>query len=217
MSSSAMLRNATGLLFSACLLAACPSNDTPSGDAATAASPVTRDGGSAPTGRVVDGDSGVGAPDLTKLNTDYKAWQASTDKLRSCGFLDNGVFTFDPQTDLRCESLCLAAASCADLKTEVCNQLPANSLEDCLDRCPMDAFISCGDGTTASINSVCDLKNDCADGEDEQHCELFVCKAGGSRIAGSSVCDGVPDCDDGSDEMGCALICGKPRVVVFED
>ena len=76
---------------------------------------------------------------------------------------------------------------------------------------------------------MCDLKNDCPNGEDEAGCALehgtagcsdcsssvdecanggrFKCHLGGCVEAGR-VCDGHNDCADYSDEAGCAEIVG---------
>ena len=161
-------------------------------------------------------DAGTAAPpstyDAKSLNTDYEAWQARMDKLRSCGLLGQGEWPFDPQLDLRCESLCILAASCDDLETVLCDYLPVQSLENCFDLCTSDD-ISCGDGTKAPGFSACDLVSDCESGEDESHCETFRCKDDGQIIGSYYLCDGAADCSDGSDEEDCALLCGAPRVM----
>jgi hypothetical protein len=153
------------------------------------------------------GDAG-----LSNYGTDYAAWKASVDKLRNCGIVSEGEFPFDPTSDLRCESLCMLAASCADLKTELCETDAVQSIEDCFDECD-DEVVTCGDGTKASPDVVCDLSPDCGNGEDEKHCDMFSCKTGGMKISSYYLCDGEDDCDDGSDELGCATVCGQPRVI----
>lgn len=151
-------------------------------------------------------------PDVSALKSDYQAWEARIAKLRSCDVLDDGALPFDPRLDHRCESLCMIAASCAELKKEACDQAAAASLEACFDKCEEDVA-TCADGEKVSAHAVCDLAKDCGDGEDEKHCETFTC-ADGSHVAVTSRCDAEPDCTDESDEQGCALICGRPRVEI---
>ena len=215
MSPPVILRCASGLLFTLCSLTAChPGGSTSDGDAATGGQATPHDASGATSEHASASDAGKASPpDVANLNTDYKAWQASVDKLRSCGVYDKGVILFDPELDLRCESLCIVTASCADLKAEACDERPAKSLEDCSDHCPENDGIACGDGTMVPADTACDLQRDCANGEDEMHCETFTCKADSKVIGSYYVCDATPDCSDGADEVGCLLICGKPRVV----
>lgn len=90
------------------------------------------------------------------------------------------------------------------------DERPAKALDNCFERCDSDE-VTCGDGTTAPGDAACDLRNDCANGEDEKHCETFRCKADGRLNGSHDVCDETPDCRDESDEQGCALVCGRSR------
>ncbi|MDB4974562.1 MAG: basement rane-specific heparan sulfate proteoglycan core protein-like isoform [Myxococcaceae bacterium] len=192
-------------------------------DGGTHAAPATADASSGAVGQssAADAasasdatqDASTASPEPMQLDTDYGAFQAKLAKLRSCGIVNQGVFPFDPQLDLRCASLCVLAASCKDLETEACDERAVDSLESCFDLCTEDD-VSCGGGVTAPNRALCDLRPDCPTGEDEMHCETVACK-NGDVISSANACDGIPDCEDGSDEVGCALVCGKARVMNF--
>ena len=66
----------------------------------------------------------------------------------------------------------------------------------------------CDNGNCVHYNKICNLKDDCGDGTDEDSCDNhFVCNVKSnyskSYIALSSVCDGKDDCLDSSDESSC--------------
>jgi hypothetical protein len=179
------------------------------GDAAPVASPRPDDAGS-DAGIVADAKAPSAAPgtDGGVPATDYEAWLLRVDKLRGCGVVGEGAYPFFLPFHQRCESLCIVAASCEQLKSEACEQEPAESLEACFDGCSED-IVTCGDGQKVPSDAACDVKPDCKNGEDEKHCEIFQCASGGDKVGGFYRCDGEKDCEDGSDELGCALLCGQ--------
>ncbi|KAF8365530.1 hypothetical protein PRIPAC_83359 [Pristionchus pacificus] len=58
-------------------------------------------------------------------------------------------------------------------------------------------------------NWMCNLKKECANGEDEKNCPESFCFPGffncgeDKCIPGDFRCDGQPDCSNGADEIGC--------------
>ena len=69
-------------------------------------------------------------------------------------------------------------------------------------------IFTCGNGNCVLYSKVCNLKDDCDDGTDEENCQNhFACNVKSnyskSYIPLSSVCDGQYDCLDSSDEKYC--------------
>ena len=72
----------------------------------------------------------------------------------------------------------------------------------------------CSTGHCISSDSLCDLRNDCPDAEDEVGCitddgdgscpeSHFPCLAEGRCLPVGMKCDGQWQCSDGADEAGC--------------
>ncbi|XP_018006548.1 low-density lipoprotein receptor, partial [Hyalella azteca] len=77
--------------------------------------------------------------------------------------------------------------------------------------CPGETAIICNDGTCLIEEQLCDGKNDCADGSDED-CYCYgnhKCSSDNKCISINLVCDTVLDCDDGSDELNCPCGAGQ--------
>ncbi|XP_014250447.1 vitellogenin receptor [Cimex lectularius] len=75
-----------------------------------------------------------------------------------------------------------------------------------------DNEFKCSNGKCLPMEVKCNRKNDCPEGEDEQHCEnhtvtclmnTFHCLNGKQCIDIHKHCDDTPDCSDGSDEFDC--------------
>lgn len=162
-----------------------------------------------------DPDEGPAQTAASLPKTDFEAAAAMAEKGRACGIIGEGYWSWAFYPGQFCATLCLLEASCADLRRSVCDLREVPDIEACLDECDDDDVAQCGDGTTTPAEGLCDLRSDCATGEDERHCERFTCGDGG-RVSSWRRCDGSDDCEDGSDEAGCALLCGKPRVQVQE-
>jgi hypothetical protein len=137
--------------------------------------------------------------------------QMVIDKLKMCGAYepsaDPNSYTIEDEFD-RCTGRCILAASCALYKPAICDE-DDNTLTRCVEKCPdppLDGF-HCEDGSIIAHAGVCDLYEDCPQGEDEQNCGEFRCADGEVIAAASARCDTLEDCEDGSDERGCTLTC----------
>jgi hypothetical protein len=121
----------------------------------------------------------------------------------------------EPDTEeSRCAGECFLGATCAELKTAVCEDDVPVELEACIEGCRPPPF-TCGDGTQVSDFSVCDGYPDCADGSDEvTNCP----KCGDGRAYPNYArCDAISECADGSDERGCVTFTCSNGETVPED
>jgi hypothetical protein len=162
-----------------------------------------------------DASPPIGSTDALPT-TDFAAAAAIATRGRECGVIGEGTWSWMFFPGQFCESLCILKGSCAEFKDLVCQGGESASATRCLDACEAspdsdEDVARCGDGTTIPSEQLCDLKPDCANGEDEKHCTLFSCKDGSDKVSEWKQCDGLTDCEDGSDEEGCATVCGEPR------
>lgn len=137
--------------------------------------------------------------------------QRSVAKLKECGLYeaegDADQYSIQDGFDV-CVANCTLSATCAQMKQLICEERE-NNFARCLIGCedpPPDGF-RCADGSRIAHAALCDLLEDCPDGEDEQRCGQFICHDGEVLPASSARCDWIEDCLDGSDELGCALSC----------
>ncbi|HEX5660620.1 MAG TPA: LDL receptor domain-containing protein [Polyangiales bacterium] len=142
---------------------------------------------------------------------DQQLAQRLIDKFRECAVIGEGEYHVRPVEDSfdRCMAECQLEASCTALKTTLCSaELKDDDLLACASACtnlPLDDGFQCGYAIPHSW--LCDLEDDCQQGEDEVDCGTFAC-ADGTSVASELVrCDGTEQCDDGSDEHGCAVKC----------
>jgi hypothetical protein len=156
-----------------------------------------------------------GDGDLADLSDEQLSSKA-IEHLRECKVVGAGTFQVGEVEDAfaRCTLECVIETSCANLQEELCSggRLDPNGAylkctEACYDSTVASQFM-CSDGSRVPHRQVCDLQEDCADGEDEaQSCPEHVCADGEVLLAKSVRCNGVSDCEDGSDEDGCATFC----------
>jgi len=97
-----------------------------------------------------------------------------------------------------CYERCLAAASCEQLEAALCR-----SDVSLLVACDQECAFACDDGGLVAVEAVCDGTAQCAGGEDEAECPVYVCDDGTEIGAGRHRCNGWAACPDGSDEAGC--------------
>jgi hypothetical protein len=158
-------------------------------------------------------------PPLTSQSplSDFQLALAVDAKLRECGALEEGPTLFDPSLIDRCALLCELAATCEDVKGVECDGDVPPAVETCVAACPdeLPEEFACGGTETVTLDQYCDLKSDCANGEDEKHCAPFACKDGKSKVPAVKLCDQNIDCADGSDEL-CAVLCGKEPTVTWD-
>lgn len=106
--------------------------------------------------------------------------------------------------------------SCAEpliMLEELCEPWPDALVEE-LAECGSTAgrnaagFV-CDDGERIASRFRCDFAAQCADGSDEQGCDVAFRCDDGREIPASWRCDAEPDCADGGDERDCELFqCG---------
>lgn len=134
--------------------------------------------------------------------------------LRACAVVGTGTYNSTIEDDFdRCAIKCMLDTPCTDLKLQLCSDKEPDlrsSYVKCTEAC-FDSTVAsqykCSDGSTIPHSFVCDLLEDCRDGEDEEDCGEHRC-ANGEMVPAENVrCDGVFDCSDDSDEKGCAPVC----------
>jgi len=186
------------------LLIGCPDERDP--EPADGGADAAFDGSVATTDAGLDAGADTGAPsDRESLE------QQTVAKLKQCGLYelegDANQYSVEDTYDV-CVAHCTLSASCDLMKQLVCAER-FNSFTQCLVDCddaPSDGF-RCADGSRIPHAGLCDLLEDCPDGEDETSCGQFVCSDGEIIPTRSARCDWYEDCGDGSDELGCMLNC----------
>jgi hypothetical protein len=184
-----------------------------------AGSSVTDAGDDRDAGTIPGSDDDAGSTDTPSL-TDMALERMVRDKLNTCGVIDRlaiGHANLGSVIDEydRCTARCIIEASCADVFTAYCGDTSADrGVAACTANCdtsPVDGF-ACADGTMIPQSFYCDLREDCAGGEDEgvERCGSFGCNTGPEVPSEDIWCDNVPDCEDGSDENGCIFVCQAP-------
>jgi hypothetical protein len=130
-------------------------------------------------------------------------------KLRDCELLSEGKLQTSIEEDDECRLRCFTAASCSDVKREVCasEAAPSPAYLSCVEKCGIevgDENFECKDGSSED-GYRCDATEDCDDGSDEKGCPasaFFVCD-NGDRLPKAFACDGEEDCSAAEDEEKC--------------
>ena len=157
--------------------------------------------------------SGGGAPSLAGSSE-----PPELTALRTCGIVDDGRFgvytpTFEDDCFVRCV---VAHSTCDELATFSCDGTTRFEVA-CDDVCHQD--VACADGYTIPMSDLCNGRDDCDFGEDENDCGAyrFRCEDG-TTIDKASECDGYDDCGFGEDEAGCPTFrCGDGSIVLGRD
>ena len=126
-------------------------------------------------------------------------------RLRQCELLSDGyIRELGIYAPTECYRDCFGEAECDELEAALC-RTDVSLLVECDRRCAFE----CASGALIAVESVCNGFEDCADGEDEFNCPVYVCEDGSELIGEGHRCDGWRRCPDGSDELDCPDACER--------
>eukprot|EP00116_Pleurobrachia_bachei_P005563 sb/3465825/ len=112
-----------------------------------------------------------------------------------------------------CNNICLDAdCPLIDVPGDTCENRSDSRLSSTI----LVVIFPCSNNKCVQYHQVCDLKDDCGDGSDENNCENnFKCNSSDNYLNLSQVCNGVVSCGDYSDE--CQPECPPSHFNIFEN